>query len=153
MQVKPSEKEKQKEKEFLRAFSKGIQSFLKRKGYKINSIANELGVSVSCAKGWKYGRAFTTIPNYLKLVALGMSPYEIMPVRLMDMAKTNEYKRQIETNNKLISQIEHFHSFDTHNIEKLSNVIRSENLHLEEEIKKLNAKEPECHAHLNEKNP
>ena len=62
----------------LEEFSKGIGHFMERKGLKPKDISEVLGVSESTVKGWKYGRAFPDIPNYLKLIEIGMSPYDVM---------------------------------------------------------------------------
>lgn len=78
----------------LEDFSKGVRFFMKREGLKPKDISEVLGVSESTVKGWKYGRAFPDIPNYLKLIEIGLSPYDIMGQALELFAELNTEKRK-----------------------------------------------------------
>lgn len=79
----------------LEDFSKGVRSFMERKGLKPKDISEVLGVSESTVKGWKYGRAFPDIPNYLKLIEIGMSPYDIMGPDLEPFAELHTEEKKI----------------------------------------------------------
>lgn len=147
-------KRPEEEADFLKHFSLGIQNFLKRTGHSTKYIADKLGVTYTAVSAWKYGKCFPDYPNFFKLIVLGLSPLEVMDHKLDIQARINDCEAQIHENKKAAKAIMDSTAFIS-NFDKISEIvsnIRSKNLHLEEEIKKLNAKEPECHDHLNEKN-
>ena len=79
----------------LEDFSKGVRFFMERKGLKPKDISEVLGVSESTVKGWKYGRAFPDIPNYLKLIEIGMSPYDVMGQGLETFAELHTEEKKL----------------------------------------------------------
>lgn len=107
--------------ELLKNFSKGFSSFLARKGLRTQDIAKELDVTDSAVSSWKYGRAFPDVPNFLRLVELGLSFVEITPYihelyliesindkeaevfQLLRMAYDSQMKRDMETDEDKIA--------------------------------------------------
>ena len=153
--MRVEKKHPEEEADFLKHFSLGIQNFMKRTGHSTKYIADKLGVTDSSVSAWKYGRCFPDYPNFVKLIVLGLSPLEVMDHKLDIQARINDCEAQIHENKKVAEAIMDSTTFIS-NFDKISEIvsnIRSKNLHLEEEIKKLNEKESECHALLNEKNP
>ena len=102
MRVKKSDNLSEKERilndGYREAFGLGLGSFMDRCGLSTKDIAEKLGVTDSSVSSWKYGRAFPDFPNYLKLVILGMSPYEVMNGLLDIHARINDCKMRIERN-------------------------------------------------------
>ena len=89
----------------LKDFSEGLKRFLHRKNYNTKDLAQKLGVTDSAVSSWKYGRAFPDIPNYLKLVWLGLSPFEIMGEDLDIQAKINDCEFNLEKNRSFIDSL------------------------------------------------
>lgn len=87
----------------LELFSEGFKNFLNRKKLSTKSVAQKLGVTDSAVSSWKYGRAFPDIPNYLRLVGLGLSPFDIMGDKLELQARINDYEMRIEKNLAIIN--------------------------------------------------
>ena len=132
----PEEKE-----DFVKQFSLGIQNFMKRTGLSAKDIADKLGVTHSAISAWKYGKGFPDYHNFINLIVLGMSPLEVMNTELENQARINDCEAQIQENNNVAKAImKSTLSFDKIQ-ESLTN-IRDKNLHLQEEITKLNMKKP-----------
>ncbi len=114
---------------------------MKRTGLSAKDIANKLGVTHSAISGWKYGKNFPDYPNFINLIVLGMSPLEVMNTELKNQARINDCEAQIQENNNVAKAImKSTLSFDK--IQELLTNIRDKNLHLQEEITKLNMKKP-----------
>lgn len=86
-------------------FSSGFASFIDRKKLTPKQIAESLGVSESAVNGWKYGRSFPDVPNFLKLVDLGLSPLEVMSEELKTKAVINECENRIESDTKTLKAL------------------------------------------------
>lgn len=82
----------------LKDFSDGFKLFLHRQNLDTKDLAKKLGVTDSAVSSWKYGRAFPDVPNYLKLVWFGLSPFEIMGDNLELQAKINDCEFNLEKN-------------------------------------------------------
>lgn len=131
----------EEEADFLKQFSLGIQNFMKRTGLSIQDIADKLGMTHSAVSAWKRGKGFPDYHNFINLIVLGMSPLEVMNTELENQARINDCEAQIQENNNVAKAImKSTLSFDKIQ-ESLTN-IRDKNLHLQEEITKLNMKKP-----------
>ena len=131
----------EEEADFLKHFSLGIQNFMKRTGLSIQDIADKLGTTHSAVSAWKRGKGFPDYHNFINLIVLGMSPLEVMNIELENQARINDCEAQIQENNNVAKAImKATLSFDKIQ-ESLTN-IRDKNLHLQEEITKLNMKKP-----------
>ncbi len=86
-------------------FSSGFASFIDRTKLTPKQIAESLGVSESAVNGWKYGRSFPDVPNFLKLVDLGLSPLEVMSEELKAKAVINECESRIESDTKTLKAL------------------------------------------------
>lgn len=125
--------------DLLKQFSLGIQNFMKRTELSIQEIADKLGMTHSAVSSWKRGKGFPDYPSFINLIVLGMSPLEVMNTELENQARINDCEALIQENNNLAKAImKSTLSFDKIQ-EHLTN-IRDKNLHLQEEITKLNMK-------------
>lgn len=95
-------KNKDLDKTELEIFSSGVKNFLKRSGVRSEEIAKKIGVSASSVCSWKYGKTFPDVPNFLKLVGCGLSPFEIMEKKLELVARINDNEYLIDKNVKEI---------------------------------------------------
>lgn len=86
----------------LEIFSSGVKNFLKRTEFRSEKIAEKIGVSSSAICSWKYGKTFPDIPNFLKLVGCGLSPFEIMGKDLEYIARINDKEYLVSKNEKEI---------------------------------------------------
>lgn len=93
----------------LENFSKGFNSFFERKGLRTQDIAKELDVTDSAVSSWKYGRAFPDFPKFLRLVELGLSPFEIMDESLEKIARTNDDEFRLSGIEKQLKSIDELH--------------------------------------------
>ena len=93
----------------LENFSKGFSSFLARKGLRTRDIAKELDVTGSSVSSWKYGRAFPDVSKFLRLVELGLSPFEIMDKSLEKIARTNDDEFRLSRIEKQLKSIDELH--------------------------------------------
>ena len=139
--MRVGKKHPEEEADFLKHFSLGIQNFMKRTGLSAKDIADKLGVTHSAISAWKYGKGFPDYNNFINLIVLGMSPLEVMNTELENQARINDCEAQIQENNNFAKAImKSTLSFDK--IQKSLTNIRDKNLHLQEEITKLNMKKP-----------
>ena len=97
--IKKKENLKSSELEF---FSSGVKNFFKRTNEPLEKIAQKIGVSSSSVCSWKYGKTFPDIPNFLKLVGCGLSPFEIMNKELESIARNNDKEYLVSKNEKEI---------------------------------------------------
>ena len=139
MRVKKSDNLSEKERilndGYREAFGLGLGSFMDRCGLSTKDIAEKLGVTDSSVSSWKYGRAFPDFPNYLKLVILGMSPYEVMNGLLDIHARINDCKMRRERDLAIIKMTRARNELEASYISHLND----ECGHLEKEIEELNS--------------
>ena len=102
-------------------------------------IAEKLGVTDSSVSSWKYGRAFPDFPNYLKLVILGMSPYEVMNGLLDIHARINDCKMRIERNKMDLNFMRGRSRYSGEEAQLLIAEIEREISELNEQIEELNS--------------
>lgn len=118
----------------LNFFSVGFKNFLERKKFSTKDLALKLGVSDSAVSSWKYGKVFPDIPNYLKLVKLGLSPFDIMDLRLELQARINDCEMKIERNKQDLNFVRGRSRYDSENSILYINEIEREISDLKESI-------------------
>ena len=112
--------------ELKKIFSAGFSEFIERKKNTPKQIAEILGVTESAVNGWKYGRSFPDVPNFLKLIELGLSPFDVMGEELRLIAMINFYDGQIESTMKTFKAVKKVGRYQ--NVEnRLMNQIRGFN--------------------------
>lgn len=92
-------------KELLDFFSRGFTIFLQNTGYKTQDIAKALGVTDSAVSSWKYGRAFPDVPNLYKLIELGFSIKNGLPITLRYIADLNDDKAELILENERLKSL------------------------------------------------
>ena len=122
---------------YKEAFGLGLSSFMDRCGLSTKDIAEKLGVTDSSVSSWKKGRAFPDFPNYLRLVVLGMSPYEVMGRALECHARINDCKMKQNRNNADIDMMNNRSRLMTEEVRQFINSLHEDNAWLEKEIGEL----------------
>ena len=125
---------------FLEMFSLGFKNFLERKNFNTKDLALKLGVSDSAVSSWKYGKVFPDVPNYLKLVKLGLSPFDIMDFRLELQARINDCEMRIERNKQDLNFMRGRSRYSSEEAQLYINEIEHEISDLKEQIENYKSK-------------
>lgn len=118
----------------LESFSRGFKNFLERKKMSTKEIALKLNITDSAVSSWKYGRAFPDIPNYLKLVEIGLSPFDIMGDKLELQARINDCEMRIYRNDEDINFMRGRSRYSSNEAQSYIDDIGKENQDLRDKI-------------------